>query len=129
MKRKTVATLTLILLTVLLDLRLSQVFPLRVGPGFDDVSIDWTQYHDYGNLTRILLQMNRTYSNVASVFSIGKSYLGREIWAVRLTDESSRALKTESLILELGSDLLGDDEDEAEDLIWIFLDWGNVDGC
>lgn len=32
-------------------------------------------------------------------------------------------------MLELGSDLLGDDEDEAEDLIWIFLDWGNVDGC
>ncbi len=99
MKRRTVVTLTLILLTVLLDLRLSQVLALRVGPGFDDVSIDWTQYHDYGNLTRILLQMNRTYSNVASVFSIGKSYLGREIWTVRLTDESSRAPKTEMLIV------------------------------
>jgi hypothetical protein len=26
-------------------------------------------------------------------------------------------------------DLLGEDEDEGEELIWIFLGWGNVDGC
>lgn len=65
----------------------------------DRVPIDWSRYHDYEDLTRILLMINDTYSQVARVFSIGRSYLGREIWVVRLTDDKSSLRKSEILVV------------------------------
>ncbi|MFH0848192.1 MAG: M14 family zinc carboxypeptidase [archaeon] len=63
------------------------------------VPINWNQYHDYEDLTRILLELNRTRNHVARVFSVGKSFLGRDIWGVRLTDNSATFAKKEILVV------------------------------
>ncbi len=58
-------------------------------------SIDWTHYHNYTEIVNILLVLNETYSNVVDVFSIGESWLNREIYCVRLTNESDQKAKPE----------------------------------
>jgi hypothetical protein len=65
----------------------------------DDVTAiphgDWKHYHDYGEISDMLLYMNQTYPNIVDVFPIGKSYQNRDIYCVRLTNESSTDRKRE----------------------------------
>lgn len=55
----------------------------------------WEQYHNYAQIVAILLALNRTFPDIVDVFSIGKSFLGREIYCVRLTNENDTSVKPE----------------------------------
>jgi len=55
----------------------------------------WEQYHNCAQVVAILLTLNGTYPDIIDVFSIGKSFLGREIYCVRLTNESNSSPKPE----------------------------------
>lgn len=55
----------------------------------------WGQYHKYAQIVAILLALNRTFPDIVDVFSIGKSFLGREIYCVRLTNENDTSAKPE----------------------------------
>lgn len=55
----------------------------------------WEQYHNYAQIVAILLALNRTFPNIVDVFSIGRSFLGREIYCVRLTNENDTSAKPE----------------------------------
>ncbi len=57
--------------------------------------IDWTDYHNYSEVVAILLALNQTYPDVVDVFSIGKSWQNRDIYCVRLTNESDSEPKPE----------------------------------
>jgi len=57
--------------------------------------IDWVHYHNYTEIVTILLALNETYPNVVDVFSIGKSWWNRDIYCVRLTNESDQKPKPE----------------------------------
>jgi hypothetical protein len=57
--------------------------------------IDWTHYHNYNEIVTILFALNGTYPNIVDVFSIGKSWWNRDIYCVRLTNESDKDLKPE----------------------------------
>lgn len=59
------------------------------------VEIEWVHYHDYTETVTILLTLNETHSSVVDVFSIGKSLHGRDIYCVRLTNESNQTPKPE----------------------------------
>ncbi len=61
--------------------------------------VDWNHYHDYTEIVDILFWLNETYLGVVDVFSIGKSYLGRDIYCVRLTNETCNQLKTKVLFV------------------------------
>ncbi len=61
--------------------------------------VDWNHYHDYTEIADILFWLNETYLGVVDVFSIGKSYLGRDIYCVRLTNETCNQLKTKVLFV------------------------------
>ena len=50
---------------------------------------DWTHYHDYNEIVNTLLYLNSTYPNIVDVFSIGKSWQDRDIYCIRLTNESN----------------------------------------
>jgi len=89
-----VALLILIFLTPVL------VRSLFVVHNRDPLSqISWTRYHNYDDVTTVLMALNETYPDVVDVFSIGKSVLGRDIYCVRLTNESDRGLKPEVLFV------------------------------
>lgn len=49
---------------------------------------DWAHYHNYTKIVSTLLYLNSTYPNIVDVFSIGKSWQNRDIYCIRLTNES-----------------------------------------
>jgi len=49
---------------------------------------DWTHYHNYTEVVNTLLYLKNKYPATADVFSIGKSWLNRDIYCIRLTNES-----------------------------------------
>lgn len=74
---------------------------LHVSPGilpilsFEQTITDWVHYHDYTELTAILLTLNATCPDAVDVFSIGNSVRNRDIYCVRLTNESNQKVKPE----------------------------------
>jgi hypothetical protein len=61
--------------------------------------LDWIHYHNYTEMTDILLGLNVTYPYLFDVFSIGKSWLNRDIYCIRLTNEIYRWPKSEVLFI------------------------------
>jgi len=61
--------------------------------------IDWVHYHNYTEIVTILLALNETYPNIVDVFSIGKSWWNRDIYCVRLTNETDQKSKSEVLFV------------------------------
>ncbi|MHA1867030.1 MAG: M14 family zinc carboxypeptidase [Candidatus Heimdallarchaeaceae archaeon] len=56
-------------------------------------------YHNYTEVTNKLVALNNSFPELVEVFSIGKTWENRSIWAVRLTDESITSSKTEYYIV------------------------------
>ncbi len=56
-------------------------------------------FHNYKELTEKIIQLNDTFGEIVEVFSIGKTYFGRDIYCVRLTDEKYQEPKTEVLFI------------------------------
>lgn len=50
------------------------------------VAIDWTKYHNYAETTRLLKDFAAEYKNICKLYSIGKSYQGKEIWCMEISD-------------------------------------------
>jgi hypothetical protein len=56
---------------------------------------DWQHYHNYTEIVSTLLFLNTSYPSVVDVFSIGKSWENKDIYCIRLTNESNSDLKPE----------------------------------
>ncbi|UCG01958.1 MAG: hypothetical protein JSW11_20460 [Candidatus Heimdallarchaeota archaeon] len=56
-------------------------------------------YHNYSELIHKLKALNTTYPEIIELFSIGRTYFGREIYCARITNESITLSKTEVLIV------------------------------
>ncbi len=56
-------------------------------------------FHNYTELVIKLKNLNTTYPEIIHVFTIGKTYFGREIYGVRMTNESIIVPKTEVLVV------------------------------
>jgi len=92
--------LSLSVLHITFSLSPTEVVPC--GGNYDPTSlplIDWAHYHNYTEVVTILLALNETYPNVVDVFSIGKSWGNRDIYCVRLTNESDQKPKPEVLFV------------------------------
>jgi carboxypeptidase T len=57
-----------------------------VGRQLDDFPSGYQGYHDYGELTSDLQAEAAAHPKFVKLFSIGKSYEGRDIWAVKISD-------------------------------------------
>ena len=53
------------------------------------MSIEWDWYHNYTEIVNTLFEMNSTYPEIVDVFSIGKSWQNRDIYCIRLTNETN----------------------------------------
>jgi hypothetical protein len=60
---------------------------------------NWSHYHSYAEIVDTLLYLNSTYPDVVDVFSIGKSWQDRDIYCIRLTNDSSAFLKSQLLLV------------------------------
>ena len=87
--------LTLILSCVFLsEPAVSVSSPLETATSYMS-SIDWRHYHNYSEIVSILFSLNESYSTIVDVFSIGKSWWQRDIYCIRLTNESNLDPKPE----------------------------------
>jgi hypothetical protein len=61
--------------------------------------LDWTHYHNYTEITTILTGLNTTYPEIVEVFVIGQSWQNRDIYCIRLGNESDGSPKPEVLFV------------------------------
>ncbi|UCE42177.1 MAG: hypothetical protein JSV17_04185 [Candidatus Aminicenantes bacterium] len=59
------------------------------GKEAETTRIDWTRYHNYSETTSILKDLSEQYKNLCQLYSIGKSFQGKEIWCMEITDYST----------------------------------------
>jgi hypothetical protein len=64
------------------------------APSNPQVAAQWNRYHDYGEATALLEQLAQAFPKQSRLASLGKSYGGREMWLMTITnfdgDESQK---------------------------------------
>jgi parallel beta-helix repeat protein len=60
---------------------------------------DWNHYHNYTEIMNTLIFLNYSFPNIVDVFSIGKSWQGRDIYCIRLTNETNTRPKPKLLFV------------------------------
>src|SRR5215203_1538747 len=63
-----------------------QVFKAAGSPANPKVSINWAQYNDHAGITAICRKIATAYPDLAKLESIGKSFEGRDLWCLTVTD-------------------------------------------
>lgn len=63
-----------------------QIFKAAGSPAKPKVAVSWNKYYDHGGITEICKKIAAAYPNLAKLESIGKSYKGRDIWVLTITD-------------------------------------------
>ncbi len=58
------------------------------------IRIDWTHYHNYSETTTILKNFAGKYKHLCRLYSIGKSFQGKEIWCMEITDYTTGSPET-----------------------------------
>ena len=56
------------------------------SPVSPKVNINWNRYYTYEGLTHLCQEIASAYPGLAKLESIGKSYQGRDLWALTVTD-------------------------------------------
>lgn len=68
------------------DDAVAQVYKAAGGPTQPKVPIAWNRYYDHAETTEHLKQMVAAFPNLAKLESAGKSYGGREMWILTITN-------------------------------------------
>jgi hypothetical protein len=63
-----------------------QLFKAAGSPVNPKVAVSWNRYNDHAAITEICKKIAAAYPNLAKLESIGKSYKGRDIWCLTITD-------------------------------------------
>jgi hypothetical protein len=63
-----------------------QVFKAAGSPVNPKVVVAWNKYYDYGGITEICRKIVAAHPNLAKMESIGKSYKGKDMWVLTITD-------------------------------------------
>lgn len=64
----------------------SQVFRAAGSPENPKVQISWNRYYNHAGITEICKKLASAHPDLVKVSSIGKSYQGREMWMLTVTD-------------------------------------------
>ena len=59
------------------------------SPANPKVKVQWDKYHDYNEITKFCNDLQKAYPKLVKVESIGKSYEGRDLWVLKITDYNS----------------------------------------
>ena len=63
-----------------------QIFKAAGSPANPKVAISWNKYYDHGGITEICKKIAAAYPDLAKLESIGKSFEGRDLWCLVITD-------------------------------------------
>jgi hypothetical protein len=59
------------------------------SPANPKVKMTWDQYHDYAQLSQLGRDLVKAYPNLVKMESVGKSYEGRDLWVLTISDFDS----------------------------------------
>lgn len=65
-----------------------QIYKAAGTPVNPKVQVSWNKYYDHAGITDILKKIAAAHPGLAKLESIGKSYEGRDIWCIAITDYS-----------------------------------------
>lgn len=65
-----------------------QIYKAAGSPVNPKVVMSWNRYNDHAGITDILKKIIKAYPGLAKLESIGKSYEGRDLWCIAITDYS-----------------------------------------
>ena len=88
---KTLIFMTLLALLaspVLAQIPPEETFPALGAPDDPKVDVRWNRFHDVNGLNRIVRQIHEAYPNLTRLINIGKSYQGRDMWILEVTNFS-----------------------------------------
>jgi len=63
-----------------------QLFKAAGTPAHPKVAVSWNRYNDHAAISEICKKIAAAYPNLAKLESIGKSYKGRDLWCLTITD-------------------------------------------
>jgi len=63
-----------------------QMFKAAGSPVNPKVAVTWNRYYDHAGIGEICKKIAAAYPNLAKLESIGKSYEGRDLWCLTITD-------------------------------------------
>jgi carboxypeptidase T len=61
-------------------------FPAGAAAASPEFPVGWEGYHTYAEMSADVAAVAAAHPDIVSQFSIGKSYQGRELWAVKISD-------------------------------------------
>lgn len=59
------------------------------APNNPKVQVAWNRFYDWNDLTGILKKLNSAYPGLSKLESIGKTYEGRDIWCITITNSKT----------------------------------------
>ena len=65
-----------------------QIYKAAGSPANPKVAVSWNKYYDHAGITDILKKIAAAHPGLAKVQSIGKSFEGKDIWCIAVTDYS-----------------------------------------
>lgn len=84
---KTLLTILFAVLSVQLQAQQpNQIFKAAGTPANPKVMVSWNKYYDHGGITEICKKIAAAYPDLAKLESIGKSFEGRDIWMLTITN-------------------------------------------
>ena len=63
-----------------------QIFKAAGSPVNPKVDVSWNKYYDHAGITALCKRIAAAYPNLAKLESIGKSFQGKDIWCLVVTD-------------------------------------------
>jgi hypothetical protein len=64
----------------------NQIFKAAGSPANPKVAVSWNKYYDYGGITEICKKIAAAYPDLVKIESLGKSFLGKDIWGLTITN-------------------------------------------
>ncbi|MBO9660242.1 MAG: hypothetical protein J7527_15590 [Chitinophagaceae bacterium] len=63
-----------------------QLFKAAGTPAHPKVAVSWNRYNDHAAISEIVKKIAAAHPNLAKLESLGKSYKGRDLWCLTITD-------------------------------------------
>ena len=79
-------SLALLLSASLIAQEANQVFKAAGTPVNPKVQASWNRYYDHAGITALCKKIAAAYPDLAKLTSVGKSYAGRDLWCLTITD-------------------------------------------
>ena len=67
-----------------------------------ETAIDTYEYYNYQNMTNFFYELEDEYSDIMSLTSLGKTYEGRDVWMVKISDNVNE-IENEPGVLLMGA--------------------------